>query len=98
MKRKLPSKFKIAVYSKANAMEVLKAFEAYGFMWSGETPATEWYPYSWDVVGLHVDHGVITYSIRREDFNNCPEPRLRPCDLIPRNTSVDVNGDTLSMF
>lgn len=98
MTRKLPSEFKIAVRSKADAMEVLKVFEAYGFMWLGGTPATAWYPYSFDVVGLHVHHGIITYSYKREHFNDCFEPQIRLCDLIPHNTSVAVNGDTLSMF
>lgn len=98
MTRKLPSKFKIAVHSKADAMEVLKALEAYGFMWDGETPATEWYPNSFDVVGLHVDHGIITYSNVHECFNDCPEPQLQLCDLIRRNTNAAVDSDTLSMF
>ena len=98
MKRKLPSKFKIAVHSKANAMEILTAFEAYGFKWWGGTLATEWYPYSMDVVGLHVDHGFITYSDIQEFFNNTPEPQLQLCDLIQSSKSVAINSDTLSMF
>jgi len=97
MKRKLPSKFKIAVSSKEEAMEVLEAFEAYGFMWLGGTPATEWYP-SFDVVGLHVDNRIITYSDIREFFNSCSEPQLQLCNLIRHNTSVAVDSDTLSMF
>lgn len=99
MTRKLPPKFRIAVSSKEEAMAVLKAFEAYGFLWRREIPATKWYPGFHDVVGLHVDnHGVITYSDNREYFNSCSEPQLQLCDLISRDTSVAVNSDTLSMF
>ena len=98
MKRKLPLEFKVAVCSKADAMLVLKAFEAYGFLWRREIPATKWYPHFHDVVGLHVRHGNITYSSNQEHFNNCSEPQLQLCDLIRHNTSVAVNSDTLSMF
>lgn len=100
MIRKLPSRFKIAVHSRADATEVLKAFETYGFLWRRSIPATEWYPHlhEHDVVGFHVDHGNITYSYEREYFNDCPEPQLQLCDLIQRNKSVAINSDTLSMF
>ena len=84
--------------SKEDAMAVLKAFETYGFLWRRSIPATEWYPDARDVVGLHVDHSVITYSDIREYFNNCSEPQLQLCDLIRRDTSVAVNSDMLSMF
>lgn len=98
MKRKLPPKFKIAVSSREDAMSVLKAFETYGFLWRRTIPATEWYPDFHDVVGLHVEDSVITYSDDREYFNNCPEPQLQFCDLIQSSKSVAINSDTLSMF
>ena len=95
---KLPHYFKIAVFSSAEAMKVLEAFDTYKFRWRNGVSATQWYPNMSTVAGFHVDDGIISFSDNREYFNNCSEPQLQLCDLIQRNTSVAVNSDMLSMF
>ena len=98
--RELPNRFRIACGSNDDALKILKVFREYGFVWQGDRMlADTYFPSDTNVIGLHVDNNIITFSDDPDWFyNHCTEPELQFFDLVQRNTSAAVNSDMLSMF